>query len=146
MQPLLYRALATIGLLALVFCAGWYIGRSGATSSLKAKYESELKASMEQSRAIEQKWQKDFDLNTRNLANVLNTTIADRDRIIARLHNDQNRASVSKDPRTNCPSPTWRTIPAEMGEEVIREVAERDQFREGLKSCYSALDTIQYPR
>lgn len=143
-MPLIaYRILAAIGILAVVFGIGWYYGHANATASLKDKYAKELAASVEQSHAIEQKWQKDFNLNARNLANVLNSTVAARDRIIARLHNDQNRASVPQGSGANCPSPTWRTIPAEMGAEVVREVAERDQFREGLISCYRAIDSLR---
>lgn len=142
-MDILYRVLAAIGLAAILFGAGWYFGDDYATDSLKAKYEKELKASMEQSRATEQKWQADFNLNTRNLANVLTKNITDRDRIIARLHNDPVRASVPQGSGTDCPRPDWRTIPAEMGAEIVRDIAKADEYREGLISCYAALDSLK---
>jgi hypothetical protein len=143
MQTILYRLLAAIGLAAILFGAGWYFGDDYATDSLKAKYEKELKASMEQSRATEQKWQDSFNLNARHLANEINSISSDRDRILKRLHDDKNRASVPQNSGTDCPRPTWRTIPAEMGSEVIREVAERDTYREGLIACYAAIDSLR---
>lgn len=138
-MSLLYRLLAYAGIAAIIFAAGAKVGYD----YLSNKVEAERVSSMEQSRETEQKWQDDFNLNTRNLANVLNSTVANRDRIIERMRNDQNHAGLPQDPGTNCKSPDWRTIPAEMGAEVIREVSERDQYREGLISCYQALDSLR---
>lgn len=143
MSTIAYRILAYIGLAAVLFGLGYYYGNRHAVASIQAKYAAELAASVEQSHAQEQKWQADFNLNARNLTNVLNSTISDRDRIIRRLHNDQNRASVSSSSGTSCKGTDWRTLPAEMGEDIIREVAERDQYREGLIACYSAIDSLR---
>lgn len=135
---MLYRLLAYVGVAAILFALGFKAGYV----FLSDKVEAERVSNLEQSRIKEQKLQDEFNLNARNLANVLNSTVANRDRIIERLRNDQNHSGLPKDPGTNCPSTDWRTIPAEMGAEVIREVSERDQYREGLISCYQALDSL----
>lgn len=138
-MPILYRILAYVGVAALIFGFGFKVGYV----YLSDKVEAERVDELEKSRAQEQQWQNTFNLNARNLTDVLNSTIANRDRIIKRLRTDQAHAGLPEDPGTNCPSPDWRTIPAEMGAEVVREVSERDQYREGLISCYRALDSLK---
>lgn len=140
---LLYRILAAIGIGAILFGTGYYYGRSGAVDDFEADTAREIKIDLEKSRAAEQKWQESFNLNAKHLVNEINSISADRDRISRRLHNDTGRRAVSKDPGIGCQGSDWRALPSEMGEQVIREIAERDAYRAGLISCYSALDSLK---
>lgn len=137
-MSLLYRLLAYAGIAAIIFSVGAKVGYE----YLSNKVEAERVSNLEKSRATEQKWQEDFNLNARNLTNEINRIAATRDDLLKRLRERQNSAGLPKNPGTDCPSPDWRTIPSEMGAEVIREVSERDQYREGLISCYQALDSL----
>lgn len=138
-MSLLYRLLAYAGIAAIIFSAGAKVGYE----YLSNKVEAERVSNLEKSRATEQKWQEDFNLNARNLTNEINRIAATRDDLLKRLRERPNSTGLPQNPGTNCPSPDWKTIPSEMGAEVIREVAERDQYREGLISCYQALDSLQ---
>lgn len=142
-MSILYRILAAVGLAAILFGAGYYYGHSNAVASIETKYAKELKASLEQSRETEQKRQEVFDQTARHLANEINSITAHRDSLLRRLHDDQNRASMPQSSGASCPRPTWKTVPADMGGEVIREVAERDTYREGLIACYRAIDSLR---
>lgn len=138
-MSILYRLLAYAGIAAIIFSVGAKVGYE----YLSNKVEAERVSNLEKSRATEQKWQEDFNLNARNLTNEINHIAATRDDLLKRLRERQNSTGLPQGSGTNCPSPDWRTIPAEMGAEVIREVAERDQYREGLISCYQALGSLQ---
>lgn len=138
-MSLLYRVLAYVGLAAIVFAAGVKFGYD----YLSNKVEAERVASLEQSRATEQKWQEDFNLNARNLTHEINRIAVARDDLLKRLRDRENVSGLSQDSGIDCPRPDWRTIPAEMGAEVIREVAERDTYREGLIACYRAMDSLR---
>ena len=140
---ILYRILAAVGIATILFGAGYYYGHSNATDSLKVKYAKELAASVEQSRAEEQRRQAEFNANARHLANEINSIAAHRDSLLARLRQRESSGNVPQSPGANCPRTDWRTIPAEMGEEVIREVSERDQFREGLIACYAVFGALR---
>lgn len=137
-MPILYRLLAYVGIAAILFALGFKAGYV----FLSDKVEAERVSNLEKSRATEQKWQEDFNLNARNLTNEINRIAATRDDLLKRLRERPNSTGLPQGSGTNCQSPDWRTIPSEMGAEVIREVSERDQYREGLISCYQALDSL----
>lgn len=138
-MSLLYRLLAYVGIAAIIFAFGFKVGYV----YLSDKVEAERVSSLEQSRETERKMQETFNLNARNLTNEINRIAATRDDLLKRLRERPSGTGLPQGSGTNCPSPDWRTIPAEMGAEVIREVSERDQYREGLISCYKALDSLQ---
>jgi hypothetical protein len=132
-----YQILACLVALVLAFGAGW--AKRGQLDDLKA--QAAIKASLEQSREIERKRQEIFDQNARHLVNELNANIARRDRVIERLRND--RRNLPANPGVECPRTDWRTLDAEMGAEIVRDIAKADEYREGLISCYAALDSLR---
>jgi len=143
MPTIVYRILAAIGVGAILLGIGYYYGRAGVVAAVEAEYARKLAASVEQAHAQEQKWQSDFNLNARNLTNEINSIATHRDSLLARLRQREGSGHLPTNPGTDCPRPDWRTIPAEMGSEVIREVAERDTYREGLIACYAAIDSLR---
>ena len=142
-MSILYRILAAVGIAAILFCAGYYYGHSNAVASIEADYAKKFAASLEQSRATERARQEVFDKTARHLTNEINSISTHRDSLIARLRQRESSGSVPQGSGTDCPRPDWRTIPAEMGAEVILEVSERDTYREGLIACYQAMDSLR---
>ena len=132
-MSILYRVLAYAGLAAIVFVAGVKFGYD----YLSNKVEAERVASLEQSRATEQKWQEDFNLNARNLTHEINSIAADRDALRVR-YLAERRARMPESSRVECQGGTGAELSGPDAAFLVGAAARADTIREALISCYSA--------
>lgn len=140
MQLLLLRIAAVLVALVVAFGAGYY--KRGQLDRLEA--EAQAKASLEQTRATEQRWQQTFDDNTRNLVHELNSIAADRDRAVGELRQRPQRApGVSEAPRTECQGGTGAELSGPDAEFLAWEAARADEQRAALMACYIAFDALK---